>query len=114
MVAVSNAPLFNNDFPLAYDASLNDAAAHDAVAIAAIGAAAGETATATRTRIKASGGNNDIPHARATLETYTVINRATTATDVANLKAEVTKRPLGTLAFPRDLSGNGGPAFTRT
>jgi len=47
------------------------------------------------------------------VESETLINRASTAGDVTALKSKFTKKKPA-FAFPRDLSGNGGPAFTRS
>jgi len=46
------------------------------------------------------------------VEVETLINRNSAAADVTELKRRnIKKKP--SFAFPRDLSGNGGPAFTR-
>jgi len=47
------------------------------------------------------------------VETETLINRASTPADVTAMKSRYTKKK-PSFAFPRDLSGNGGPAFTRS
>lgn len=73
------------------------------------GAAPGVATTASKTKVK----NTPDNAGKAQLEVQTDINRASTAADVTAIKASTTKkRP--TFAFARDLSGNGGPAFTRT
>ena len=70
----------------------------------------GGTATGTRVRIAAqsptdpttSGGKRNV-------ETVTVINRATTATDQTQINNALDfKYGYGASAFPRDKSGNGG------
>lgn len=79
---------------------------------ALIGAATGGTATATHKRIAAasdlsvggSGGTRRI-------ETVTDINRTTTAADVTMLKEMVYGVKTRPATYPKDLSGNGGPAF---
>jgi len=46
------------------------------------------------------------------VESETLINRNSAAADVTAIKAkDIKKKP--SFAFPKDLSGNGGPAFTR-
>jgi len=47
------------------------------------------------------------------VESETLINRNSTAADVTALKQRFTKKK-PSFAFPKDLSGNGGPAFTRS
>lgn len=112
MVAVLNSPHFNNDFPLNTDTPLAERTVRNEIANDTIGAAAGaNTALVTKARVKA--GNNAVTgHGRPAIETETVINRLTTAADVTALKAKVVKAT--SLVFPRDLSGNGGGAFSRT
>ncbi len=77
-----------------------------------IGAAAGGTALATHKRIAApvDSGVGAFAGLR-TIETITDINRATTAADITALKEmvfNVRTRP----SYVKDLSGNGGPAYT--
>lgn len=77
-----------------------------------IGAASGSNVTSTHKRIAAVTDNSlgNAGGAR-TIETITDINRNTTAADVTALKEQVYNvktRP----SYPRDRSGNGGPAFT--
>ena len=73
------------------------------------GAAAGGTATETRTRIVAVQANNDANAygGLQTPETINLINRATTAADVTNLKALVNRSPVPS-SYAADVSGNGG------
>jgi hypothetical protein len=113
MVAVLNSPHFNNDFPLGSTITNNRDAVHDEIADKVIGAAPGATATVSRTRIKGSTTTGKDNSAKVDLENVTLFSRATTSADVAALKEEVIRKPTS-LAFPRDLSGNGGPAFSRT
>jgi hypothetical protein len=47
------------------------------------------------------------------VESETLINRNSAANDVTALKSKFTKKK-PSFAFPKDLSGNGGPAFTRS
>lgn len=74
-----------------------------------VGAAAGATATVTRARVPANAGGNS---GKVTAETQTLIDRATTAADITAIENKFRKKK-PSFAFPRDLSGNGGPAFTR-
>lgn len=75
----------------------------------ATGAAAGEAASATKARVK---GKAITDKDGAEVETETLVGRNTAAADVAAIKsATIKKKP--SFAMPRDLSGNGGPAFTR-
>lgn len=83
MVAVPNAPLFNNDFPLKSTASI--------------------PTQAGRNRVKHTNNTQQVGGGKAQLETYTAL------LDVADYDPEQTP-----LTFPRDTSGNGGPAFART
>jgi hypothetical protein len=76
-----------------------------------LGAAAGDTAAATHSRVAAPA---DVSIGAAggtrTIDTITDINRASTAADITALKEltfGVTTRP----TYPRDLSGNGGGAY---
>jgi hypothetical protein len=108
MVAVPSAPSFNNDFPL-NSTSYPNRRVRDEVADKVVGAAPGATATVTRTRLA----HNSQHQGRQVPEVVTEINRATTASDVTNIKKEV-KTENRSLVFARDLSGNGGPAFSKT
>lgn len=78
-----------------------------------IGATSGGTASATHKRVK---GEVSVPTALGqmggarTIETVTDINRASTAADVTALK-EMTFNVKTRPTYPRDLSGNGGPAY---
>jgi microcystin-dependent protein len=76
-----------------------------------VGAAAGaNTATVNKARVPHT---TDTFNGKKTAETVVAINRVTTAADVAALKTKLTrKKP--SFGYVRDLSGNGGPAFTRT
>jgi len=49
----------------------------------------------------------------AKIEQEALINRNSAAADVTALKSKFTKKK-PSFAFPKDLSGNGGPAFTRS
>jgi hypothetical protein len=94
---------------------LSDSATVSALAAAAIGATAGSAASATHTRVKNTADNAG----KQQLETVTHINRNTTAADVTALKAELTRdnkntKKKASFTYAKDLSGNGGPAFTRT
>lgn len=75
-----------------------------------VGAAAGATATVTRARVPANSAGNS---GKINAETVTEINRATTAADLTAVENKFRKKK-PSFAFPRDLSGNGGPAFTRS
>lgn len=77
-----------------------------------LGAAVGGAASKTHTRVEAvtptsgpSGGG------LRTVETVTDISRNSTAADLAMLK-EMTVNVKTRPSYPKDLSGNGGPAFT--
>lgn len=75
-----------------------------------IGANTGGTALATYRRI-AGETSAQIGGGVRTIDTVTVINRASTAADVTALKeftVNVARRPT---TYPRDLSGNGGGTF---
>jgi hypothetical protein len=85
---------------------------HDSVQNALLGAVVGGNLNISFARLAITGGNNESFAGKVTVETVTN-TRATTATDLANLKLEL-RQPRPTLAFPKDLSGNGGPAYTRT
>lgn len=76
---------------------------------ALLGAAAGGTATLTHKLIDEDSGPGG---GVRTISTVTDINRATTATDVTNLKAMTSVVNFIPVPYPVDLSGNGGPAFT--
>ena len=76
-----------------------------------VGAAAGAAAAASKSRIKHP--TTPEQEVRPTIESEALISRNTTAADLTAIEGKFTKkRP--SLTFPRDLSGNGGPAFTRT
>jgi len=55
---------------------------------------------------------NVLEESVAKIEQEQLINRNSTAADAAALKQKFTKKK-PSFAFPKDLSGNGGPAFTR-
>lgn len=115
-VMPSFSPLFND---ATYGIPLNTTGpfrgkVNEAIADVTVGAAAGATATVNQARIKGSNAQLDTNAGKVTLETFNTINRATTATDVANLKKQLSRPNSASLTFPRDLSGNGGPAFTRS
>lgn len=82
-----------------------------------IGAASGGAASATHKQVAAQdpsalGFSSANGGGARTIETITDINRASTAADITLLKEMVfgvTTRPA---TYPRDLSGNGGPAYT--
>lgn len=73
------------------------------------GAVAGTTATETRSRIVAVQAMNDALAygGLQTPETINLINRASTAADVTNLKALVNRSPVPSF-YAADVSGNGG------
>lgn len=78
-----------------------------------IGAASGSNVTATHKRIGASTSDfGPQDGGRRTIETVTDINRNTTAADITALKEIVTGVTSRPSTYPRDLSGNGGPAYT--
>lgn len=101
-------------FPLNTTGPRTGKTVREALANVTVGANAGATATANRTQIKGTGGNNDLTSGKVVLEVAADINRATTATDVANLKAQLSRQNVSSFGFVRDLSGNGGPAYTRS
>jgi hypothetical protein len=87
-----------------------------ALAGTTIGAAAGAATVATNARRAHPVNPNQ--EAKAPIETETLINRNSTAADVTALKTLNTRKTKVTakkpsFAFARDLSGNGGSAFTR-
>lgn len=75
--------------------------------LALIGAASGGTATENYTRVQATQALNSITTngGLVPIETVSQINRATTAGDVTNLVAAISRSPVTT--FPADVSGNG-------
>lgn len=78
-----------------------------------IGAVAGTTATKSRARVKGTGAITDIGQSgKIGIETFTPINRASTAADVTALKALFAGVRRAPTVYAKDLSGNGGPAFT--
>lgn len=76
-----------------------------------LGAAVGGTAAKSHTQVQAV---TPVPGliggGLRTIETVTDINRATTTADVTMLK-EMTVNVKTRPSYPKDLSGNGGPAF---
>jgi hypothetical protein len=91
---------------------LTDRQTRDALISTTVGAAAGAATSASRARVKNNGSVVGDNSGKATIETINPINRNSTAADVTALKSKTTLKN-ASLAFPRDLSGNGGPAFTR-
>ena len=73
---------------------------------ALIGAAAGGAASRTRKRI-----THSVNGGKMAIETVTEVNRTTTSADVTNLKAATLPMVSRPASYPRDLSGNGGPAY---
>lgn len=77
-----------------------------------LGAAVGGAASKTHTRVAAETPNFGVSGGGArTIETVTDISRNSTAADLAMLK-EMTVNVKTRPSYPKDLSGNGGPAFT--
>lgn len=92
---------------------LSDRQTRDALISTTVGAAAGVSTVATRARVKHNSGSNADNGGKMVIESVNPINRNSAAADVTALKAKTTlKNP--SLTFPRDLSGNGGPSFTRS
>lgn len=111
----SFAPLFadnGNAIPL-NTTPLTDAQTQDALVSTTVGAAAGAATAVSRARVKHNGGNAADNGGKVAIETVNPINRNSTAGDVTAMKSRFTKKN-PSLAFPRDRSGNGGSAFTRT
>lgn len=83
---------------------------------ALIGAVSGGTATKTHKQIaedaRAAQGDAGPGGGQRTIETVTDISRATTASDVTNLKSMTSNVKNNPSPYVVDLSGNGGPAFT--
>jgi hypothetical protein len=76
-----------------------------------VGAAAGAAALATKSRVKHPTTPNQ--EVKPVIESESLINRNTTAADLTAVETKFTKKK-PSFAFVRDLSGNGGPAFTRS
>lgn len=76
---------------------------------ALIGAASGGNATRTHNQIAAPSVSK-VEGGLRTVETITDVNRNTTAADIAVLK-EMTQNVSRPTPMPKDLSGNGGPAY---
>jgi hypothetical protein len=91
---------------------LTDRQTRDALIASTVGAAPGGATLATRARVKNNGSVVGDNGGKTAVETINPINRVSAAADVTALKAKTTLKN-ASLAFPRDLSGNGGPAFTR-
>jgi len=71
---------------------------------ALLGAAVGATATKTKPQIRGQTGS---PGGLQYVDTITLVNRATTANDLAAFQALLT-RQVQPPSYPADLSGNGG------
>jgi hypothetical protein len=84
----------------------------DALLNVLIGAVAGTTATVNKTRVKHNSGSAADQGGKTQTEVYQPINRASAAGDVTALKALFASVRRAPSPYPRDLSGNGGPAFT--
>ena len=69
-----------------------------------LGNAPGQTATKNHYRVQGSQGS---PGGLQTIETQVLVNRATTAADLAAFQALLT-RVVNPPSYPADLSGNGG------
>lgn len=103
------APLYEGGILPKNTTPLTEKAATNALVGTAIGAAAGAATAATVAQIP-----NTVDNAgKRVPATRTIINRNSTAADVTALKSKFTKKK-PSFGFVRDLSGNGGPAFTRT
>jgi hypothetical protein len=77
-----------------------------------IGAVSGTTALKQRTKVKHNSGSAGDNGGKMQVELQTSINRASTAGDVTALKALVANVRRAPTVYPKDLSGNGGAAFT--
>lgn len=73
------------------------------------GAAAGTNVNVAKARVQ----HNLDRESRRAIESESLINRNSTAADVTALKSKLIRKRTS-LTFPRDLSGNGGPAFVRS
>lgn len=92
---------------------LTDRQTRDALIATTVGAATPVSTVATRGRVKHNSSQIGDNGGKMVIETINPINRNNAAADVTALKAKTTlKNP--SFSFPRDLSGNGGPAFTRS
>jgi hypothetical protein len=92
---------------------LTDRQTRDALIASTVGAAAGGVTLATRARVKHNSGIDGVNAGKVAVESLNPINRVSTAADVTAVKAKTTLKN-ASLVFPKDLSGNGGPAFTRS
>lgn len=114
MVAVLSSPLFDNNFPLNITDGYTHPKAKDAVVDAVVGAAAGAPVNVSLTRVKHSTNSVARDGGRVVLESESLINRNTTAQDLTNIERDAARRNRASFGFVRDLSGNGGPAYTRS
>lgn len=78
-----------------------------------VGAVAGTATVASKTKVKGRTSTAADTFNAGAVESESLINRNSTAGDVTALKSKFTKKK-PSFAMPRDLSGNGGPAFTRS
>jgi hypothetical protein len=78
-----------------------------------IGAAAGTSTVVSKSRVKHTTAAEPDKFNANKVEAESLINRNSAAADVTEMKKQFTKKK-PSFAFARDLSGNGGPAFTRT
>lgn len=91
---------------------LTDRQTRDALVSTTVGAAAGASTVASRARVKHNSSRSGDNGGQMQIETINPINRNSAAADVTEMKKKFTLKN-AQLVFPRDLSGNGGPAFTR-
>lgn len=108
------APVFDNNFPLNTTQGYASRQVHSAMADAVVGAAAGAAVSVDRARVKHSDNATARDGGKVVIETISEINRNSTAQDLTNFEAELKPRNAGSFTMPRDLSGNGGSAYTRT
>ena len=102
------APLFEGNVLPKNTTPLTDRTTTNELVAETVGAAPGAAASATRARVQHSQQGDT-----QKIETVSHINRNTTAADVTAVETKFTKKK-PSFTFARDLSGNGGPAFTRT
>lgn len=115
MPATTFAPGFNGaGFPLNTTTGYASRQVHSAMADAVVGAAAGAAVSVNRARVAHSTNEQAKDGGLVPIETISEINRNSTAQDLANYEAELKPKNAGSFTLPRDLSGNGGPAFTRS
>ena len=103
------APLFDANTLPKNTTPLTERAVTNALVGTTVGAAAGSATSVTKARVPHTVDNAGKKNA----EVITPINRNSTAADVTAMKSKFTKKK-ASFAYARDLSGNGGPAFTRT